>query len=137
MKIVVKDKRHLISAAKKILTRAEDKKIIAFYGALGAGKTTLIKAVCMALGVKDLVTSPTFTLVNEYLTPERESLYHIDLYRIKNKYEVFDSGIEALLESGCLCLLEWPELIEEFLPEKSVRIKITVGKNNERILDIA
>jgi len=136
MKIIIEDKRHLQSAAKKILAFTKPNKILAFYGSMGAGKTTIIKAVCSMLGATDLVSSPTFTLVNEYKTLTGESLYHIDFYRIRKTDEVYDFGIEEYFASGAYCLLEWPDLIEDILPPETVRIRITVGENEYRILEI-
>lgn len=136
MRILIKDKKHLPVAAKHLLENTSGKKILAFYGQMGSGKTTIIKAVCNVLGADDIVSSPTFTLVNEYKTRKGDFLYHIDFYRIKKPEEVFDFGIEEYFSSGCYCFLEWPELINEILPPEAVRIKITVGSNEERILDI-
>jgi tRNA threonylcarbamoyladenosine biosynthesis protein TsaE len=104
---------------------------------MGSGKTTIIKAVCEYLGAADLVSSPTFTIVNEYRTRGGSSLYHIDFYRIRKPDEVFDFGIEEYLSDGSYCFMEWPELVESILPENMVRIRITVGENEERILDSA
>ncbi len=136
MRIVIENKRHLLSAAKKLLEYTHPNRILAFYGALGAGKTTIIKAVCKILGATDLVSSPTFTLVNEYRTLKGEFLYHIDFYRIKKTEEVYDFGIEEYFASGGYCLLEWPEMIEDILPPETVRIRITVENHEKRILDI-
>jgi tRNA threonylcarbamoyladenosine biosynthesis protein TsaE len=110
--------------------------MLAFFGTLGAGKTTIIKAVCRKLGAVDVVSSPTFTLVNEYKTSTGDSIYHIDFYRITRKEDVFDFGLEEYFASGLYCLMEWPELIGDILPPESVKIRITVGSNEERILDI-
>lgn len=134
MRILIKDKKHLPAAAKKILDYTSGKRIIAFYGSLGAGKTTIIKAVCTSLGAADIVSSPTFTLVNEYRTRTGESLYHIDFYRIRKEEEVFDFGIEEYFSSGSYCFLEWPELIEDLLPPETARIRIEVGDHEERTL---
>jgi len=136
MRIVIKDKRHLLQAAKLLLNHAGPFKILAFYGSMGAGKTTIIKAVCKVLGASGTVSSPTFTIVNEYTTGNGDSLYHIDFYRIRKKEEVFDFGLEEYFSSGAYCFLEWPELIEELLPEETVRISISVGKDEERILEM-
>jgi tRNA threonylcarbamoyladenosine biosynthesis protein TsaE len=135
MKILIKNKRYLPSAARKLLEHAGESRIFAFYGSLGAGKTTIIKAVCELLGASGIASSPSFTLVNEYRTQTGESLYHIDFYRIKNISEVFDIGIEEYLYSGSYCFLEWPELAEEVLPEETIRLRIFVGKNEERIIE--
>jgi tRNA threonylcarbamoyladenosine biosynthesis protein TsaE len=136
-RILIKDKKHLPVAAKRILDYTSGQKILAFYGSMGAGKTTIIKAVCKALGAVDIISSPTFTLVNEYKTNKGEVLYHIDFYRIKKMEEVFDFGIEEYFLSGSYCFMEWPELIEEILPPETVRIRIAVGKNEQRILEIS
>lgn len=136
MRIIIEDKRHLQSAAKKLLEHTNGKRILAFYGSMGAGKTTIIKAVCRVLDATDLISSPTFTLVNEYKTLKGDSLYHMDFYRIKKTEEVYDFGIEEYFASGAYCLLEWPELIEEILPPETVRIRITVGDHEQRILHL-
>ena len=137
MRILIKDKSHLPVAARKLIEYTGEIKILAFYGSMGAGKTTIIKSICKALGATDIVSSPTFTLVNEYKTFKGESLYHIDFYRIRNKDEVFDFGIEEYLSSGSYCLMEWPELVEDILPSETIRIRITVGADEQRILDIS
>jgi len=135
MKIIIKDKRHLLSAARKLIGYAADRRIFAFYGILGAGKTTFIKSLCRQLSAIDVASSPTFTLVNEYMTCGGELLYHIDLYRIKDISEAFDIGIEEYLHSGNYCFIEWPGLAEEILPEKTLKIRITVGTDEERIIE--
>lgn len=137
MKILIKDKKHLASAANKLLKYTKDKKLFAFYGSMGAGKTTIIKAICEVLGTVDIVTSPTFTLVNEYRTIKEETLYHIDFYRIRKQEEVFDFGIEEYLTGDSYCFMEWPELIKEILPPETVSIRITVDDNEQRILLIS
>ena len=134
MKISIKHKRELPSAVRKLLDQAKGKRIYAFYGAMGAGKTTIIKALCEYLGAADLVSSPTFTLVNEYRTTGGESMYHIDFYRIKKHDEVFDFGIEEYLTGEKYCFMEWPELVEDILPEETVRVRISVEENEERML---
>jgi tRNA threonylcarbamoyladenosine biosynthesis protein TsaE len=136
MEIVIKDKRHLTSAAKQILKYSGDNRIFAFYGSMGAGKTTIIKSICEVLGALDIINSPTFTLVNEYKTADGESLYHIDFYRIRKQEEVFDFGIEEYLTGESYCFMEWPELVEDILPNGMVRVRITVGENEERILSL-
>jgi tRNA threonylcarbamoyladenosine biosynthesis protein TsaE len=137
MKIVIKNKRELHSAVKRLLDQTTGKKTFAFYGPMGAGKTTIIKALCEYLGASDIVSSPTFTLINEYMTKSGESLYHIDFYRIKKHDEVFDFGIEEYLSSGRYCFMEWPELIEDLLPEDTVRVRISVEENEERTLSVS
>ncbi|HAX94790.1 MAG TPA: tRNA (adenosine(37)-N6)-threonylcarbamoyltransferase complex ATPase subunit type 1 TsaE [Bacteroidales bacterium] len=137
MRILIKDKKHLPSAARKIIALASGKKHFAFYGPMGAGKTTIIRAICRELGVGDIVTSPTFTMINEYRTQEGETIYHIDFYRIKKPEEVFDFGMEEYFASGSYCLMEWPELIGDILPPGTLNIRITVGDGEERIADIS
>jgi tRNA threonylcarbamoyladenosine biosynthesis protein TsaE len=136
MKIVIKDRKHLTQAAKQLLHLAPGKKIFAFYGSMGAGKTTLIKTVCKVLGATDIVTSPTFTLVNEYRTASGDSLFHIDFYRINKQEEVWDFGIEEYLSGDSYCFMEWPELIEEILPPETMKVRISVGESEERILEL-
>ena len=112
--------------------------IIAFYGKMGAGKTTFIKALCEELGVEDVITSPTFAIVNEYSLPLggrlEGALYHFDFYRIKKIEEVYDMGYEDYFYSGNLCLIEWPELIEDLLPEDALRVTIEEQPDGSRII---
>jgi tRNA threonylcarbamoyladenosine biosynthesis protein TsaE len=136
MRILVKDKKNLPAAARKILEHTSGQKLLAFYGSMGAGKTTIIKEICKVLGAGDIVTSPTFTMVNEYLTDKNESIFHIDFYRIKKVEEVFDFGIEEYFSSGSFCFMEWPELIGSILPPEAVKIRITIGEKDQRIIDI-
>jgi tRNA threonylcarbamoyladenosine biosynthesis protein TsaE len=134
MEIIIREKRLLHESAKKFLSLTSGRKIFAFFGSMGTGKTTIIKAICEALGAKDIVTSPTFTIVNEYMTYSGESIYHIDFYRIKKTEEVFDFGIEEYLGSGSYCFMEWPELVEGILPPETLNVRITVDDNEQRIL---
>jgi tRNA threonylcarbamoyladenosine biosynthesis protein TsaE len=136
MEILIKDKRHLHSAARKLLQYTGEKKIIAFYGSMGAGKTTIIKAICEVLDAVDIASSPTFTLVNEYRTSKGVPIYHIDFYRIKKQEEVYDFGIEEYLSGDFYCFMEWPELVEEILPPETVSVSISVNAKEERTLSI-
>ena len=136
MNILIKDKNHLSAAAKKLLKYTRDKKILAFYGSMGAGKTTIIKAICEVLGSVDIVSSPTFTLVNEYRTTAGETLYHIDFYRIKKQEEVFDFGVEEYLSGESYCFMEWPELVEEILPPETVKIRVVADDDEQRTLSV-
>jgi tRNA threonylcarbamoyladenosine biosynthesis protein TsaE len=136
MEILIKDKRHLSVAARHLLKNSGDKKIFAFYGSMGAGKTTIIKAICESLGAMDIVSSPTFTIVNEYKTSDGKTLFHIDFYRIKKVEEVYDFGIEEYLRGDSYCFMEWPELIEELLPPETVMVRISVDDHEQRILSI-
>ena len=104
---------------------------------MGAGKTTIIKAVCELLGAVDIISSPTFTLVNEYRTSGGETLYHIDFYRIKKQEEVYDFGLEEYLTGDSYCFMEWPELIEEILPPETVIVRISIDENEQRTLSIS
>jgi tRNA threonylcarbamoyladenosine biosynthesis protein TsaE len=137
MEILIKDKKHLHSAAREFLKHFGENRIFAFYGSMGAGKTTIIKAICELLGAVDIISSPTFTLVNEYRTSTGDALFHIDFYRIKKQEEVFDFGIEEYLTGESYCFMEWPELIEEILPPETIRVKINVDDHEQRILVIS
>lgn len=123
-------------AAGKILQQTKGKKILAFFGELGSGKTTIIKAICQLLNAENSVTSPTFSLVNEYLLPNRNKIFHIDFYRINDIEEIYDFGYEEYLYSPHICLIEWPEKIESLLPENTAKIYIQVVSKNERIIKI-
>lgn len=120
-----------------LMSLREKADVIAFYGPMGAGKTTLIKDLCHRMGVTDEVNSPTFAIVNEYVTEEGDSVYHFDFYRIKKLEEAYDIGYENYFYSGNLCLIEWPELIEPLLPEHYLRVDIQLGaSDDERIIKI-
>jgi tRNA threonylcarbamoyladenosine biosynthesis protein TsaE len=137
MEIVISDLKHLHESARKFILNTDGRKIFAFSGSMGAGKTTIIKAICEVLGAKDIVTSPTFTIVNEYRTYSGESIYHIDFYRIKKSEEVFDFGIEEYFDSGSYCFMEWPELVEGILPPETVNVKISVDEKERRIIQFS
>ena len=145
LEIVIKDIEHIGDAARQFIENIGDRRVFAFYGKMGAGKTTFVKAICEELGVEDVITSPTFAIVNEYSLPPAPShwrgcsdapevsssggrlegaLYHFDFYRIKKIEEVYDMGYEEYFYSGALCFIEWPELIEPLLPEDAVRVTI-------------
>ncbi|MEE1120927.1 MAG: tRNA (adenosine(37)-N6)-threonylcarbamoyltransferase complex ATPase subunit type 1 TsaE [Prevotella sp.] len=120
---------------KKFISAIGENKVIAFYGKMGAGKTTFIKALCEELGVRDVITSPTFAIVNEY-NASTQSIFHFDFYRIKKIEEVYDMGYEDYIYSGNLCLIEWPELIEELLPEDTLRVTIEQNADNTRTITL-
>lgn len=122
----------LDTIAKKLVHQFPDNHIFAFYGKMGAGKTTFIQSVCKILGTNDNVTSPTFALINEYKTSQQQSIFHFDFYRIKDIEEAFDLGYEDYLFSGNYCLIEWPEMIEQLLPENIVKVKIEVAEDGVR-----
>lgn len=120
-----------LSKVSDLLISWRDKSnIIAFYGNMGAGKTTLIKNLCSKLGVVDEVNSPTFALVNEYQTETLDSVFHFDFYRIKSLEEVFDIGYEDYFYGGSLCLLEWPELIDPLMPDHFIKVEISLGETD-------
>jgi len=125
---------HISLAADKIILNYPDTRIFGFYGDLGAGKTTLIKAICEKLGVLDVIQSPTFSLINEYLTSNNSEIYHFDFYRIGSIKEALDLGIEEYFMSKSYCFIEWPEIIEDFLPENFARIEISSTGKNSRLL---
>lgn len=123
-------------AAKTFINNMGTGKVFAFYGKMGAGKTTFIKAMCEELGVTDVITSPTFAIVNEYRSDTTgELIYHFDFYRIKKLEEVYDMGYEDYFYSGALCFLEWPELIEELLPSDAVKVTISETDNGDRMIE--
>ena len=132
--ITIHNLDELPAAAKTILQDCTGKKVFAFLGEMGSGKTTIIKAMCQQLGVSEKTVSPTFAIVNEYKgsTP----VYHIDLYRLNNLAEALDIGIDEYLASGKYCFIEWAELIENLLPEEAVMVKISVGANDERFVSV-
>ena len=131
--IVIPDLPSLDSAAKEFLEYTEGHSLIAFYAPMGAGKTTFTTALCRALGVEaDAISSPTFSIVNEYRTNNGESIFHFDFYRISKTAEALDIGFYDFVDSGCLCLMEWPENIEEILPEETLKVFITVGPDGSR-----
>lgn len=130
--IVAESLDDLKEVAKGVIESLDGRNVVAFCGAMGAGKTTLISAIMGYLGSEDTVTSPTFALVNQYKTATDGVVYHFDFYRINRIEEVFDMGYEEYFYSGDLCLIEWPELIEDLLPEEAMVVKIEVLSPTER-----
>ncbi len=136
MEILVHQADEFDAVAERLLAFAGERRKFAFYGEIGAGKTTFIQAVCRRLGVREAVVSPTFSLVNEYSyldeSGAEQFVYHLDLYRLKNIQEALDIGIEDMLYDEHYCLLEWPGVVEEILPEDAVRIKLEIVEHSTR-----
>ncbi|MGN0190688.1 MAG: tRNA (adenosine(37)-N6)-threonylcarbamoyltransferase complex ATPase subunit type 1 TsaE [Candidatus Cryptobacteroides sp.] len=132
--ITIKSLEDLDRAAGEFLRQTESRRLVAFYAPMGAGKTTFITALCNRLGVEDAVCSPTFTIVNEYLAANGDSVFHFDFYRISKPSEALEIGLEDYLYSGSLCLMEWPENIEELLPDETLRVRMEVLPDGSRRL---
>lgn len=124
MQINIPSIEHLDEAARQFVEAIGDRRVFAFHGKMGAGKTTFIKALCHRLGVSNTVCSPTFAIVNEYLAGNGEPVYHFDFYRLRRPAEACDMGCEEYFYSGCLCLIEWPDIVQELLPEDTVDVTI-------------
>jgi tRNA threonylcarbamoyladenosine biosynthesis protein TsaE len=123
------------SVANNLIATIGNQKILLFHGEMGAGKTTLIKALCKELGVTENVTSPTFSIVNEYTIPTGK-IYHFDFYRLKNQTEALDMGCEEYFYSGDYCFIEWPGMIPDLIPDGHIDINIKVLPNNKREIDV-
>lgn len=137
MNISIDSLENLNAAAKEFIAAMGENTVFAFYGKMGAGKTTFVKALCEQLGVTDPITSPTFAIVNEYRSDESgELIYHFDFYRIKNLSEVYDMGYEDYFYSGALCFIEWPELVEELLPPMAVKVSISEQADDSRLITL-
>ena len=135
MEIKINSLADINEAAKQFIENMGDGKVFAFYVKMGAGKTTFIKAICEELGVDDVITSPTFAIVNEYQSATTgDSIYHFDFYRIKKLEEVYDMGYEDYFYSGSLCFLEWPELIDDLLPDDATKVTIEATDNGGRVV---
>lgn len=134
MEITINGLDTIRSAARQFIENIGSSRVFAFYGKMGAGKTAFVKALCEELGCDDVITSPTFAIVNEYTDGEQQPVYHFDFYRIKKLEEVYDMGYEEYFYSGALCLIEWPELIEDVLPDDTVRVIIEEQADGSRLL---
>ena len=153
--IVIQDIGHIREAAREFIEHIGDHRVFAFYGKMGAGKTTFVKAICEELGVEDVITSPTFAIINEYqvigdrcwvmdnsqtVNTQHPSpitqIFHFDFYRIKKLEEVYDMGYEDYFYSRALCFIEWPELIEDILPDDAVKVDITENADGSRTVNL-
>lgn len=135
MEIKIQSLENIHEAAREFIAAMGDNTVFALYGKMGAGKTTFIKALCQELGVEDVVTSPTFAVINEYRSDiAGELIYHFDFYRIKKLEEVYDMGYEDYFYSGALCFIEWPELVEELLPGNTIKVTIEELEDGSRKL---
>lgn len=133
--ILIQSLADIDAAAAEFLDRLGDRRLVAFYAPMGAGKTTFSAAICRALGVdSDAVGSPTFSIVNEYRTATGEPLFHFDFYRLDKISEALDIGFYDYIDSGYLCLMEWPENIEEIIPEETVKVSIAVQEDGSRLI---
>ena len=137
MEIKIEKLDNIREAAKQFIANIGDSTVFAFYGNMGAGKTTFVKAVCEELGVDDVITSPTFSIVNEYRSEQTgELIYHFEFYRVKKIEEVYDMGFEDYFYSGALCFIEWPELCEEVLPDDTVKVYIKEEPDGARTVTL-
>ncbi len=132
--VTIKNLEDLDRAAGEFLQKIGDSRLIAFFAPMGSGKTTFTTALCKKLGVEDVVCSPTFTIINEYRTKEDEPVFHFDFYRINKLSEALEIGLDDYLYSGCFCLMEWPENVEELLPEETLRVSIKTNPDYSRTI---
>jgi tRNA threonylcarbamoyladenosine biosynthesis protein TsaE len=136
MIIEIKSLEDLPSAAKTFLEETDNRKVFAFDGQMGAGKTTFIVSLLKAMGVEDIEGSPTYSLVNTYDSVAFGRINHFDLYRLNSEEEAFDIGIEEMLYCGDYCFIEWPSKIENLLPENTIWVRISINNENERIVSV-
>lgn len=136
MEIVIENLEQMSDAAKNFIEQAGNKRVFAFYGSMGAGKTTFIKSVCEKLGVNETVNSPTFAIINVYEDCDGNEIYHMDCYRIETEKEAEDLDLGSYFYSGNWCFIEWPENIENFLPEDVVKLNIKVDEDGKRVISL-
>ena len=136
LEIKIKSLDGIADGARQFVDAMGENKVFAMFGPMGVGKTTFVKAVCEILGVEDTITSPTFAIVNEYRTNTGDQIFHFDFYRIRKVEEVYDMGYEDYVYSGAVCFLEWPELIEELLPEDAVRVTLSEEEDGTRTITL-
>ena len=132
-KIIINSIKELDQIASEIISFSQFKKVL-FFGDMGVGKTTIITSMCKYLNVTDQISSPTFSIINEYLTNDNSKVLHFDMYRLKNKEEVFDLGFEDYIDNDYYCFVEWPEIISEFIPNNYLEIKILIENKNRVLL---
>ena len=130
--IIINNLEGIRESARQFISKMGEGSVFAFYGGMGAGKTTFVKAICEELGVEDSINSPTFAIVNEYEDREQRTIFHFDFYRIKSLEEVYNMGYEEYVYSDAICFMEWPELIEELLPEETTKVYIEENNEGER-----
>ena len=136
MNYIINSVERLFVAVNAIVPLLDKWRIVTFSGTMGVGKTTLIKAICKELQVEDTVNSPSFSIVNEYLSKTGQIIYHFDFYRLKKIEEFFDIGFEEYFDSGNLCLIEWPEIVEEYLPAERLSVKISELEGGGRLISV-
>jgi len=136
MHITISSIEQIQEAAHQFIEAMGNRKLFAFYGKMGVGKTTFIKAICEQMGVTDVINSPTFAIVNEYLDRDELPIYHFDFYRIRKPAEVFDIGFEDYIGSNACCFMEWPEMIEDYLPEETVKVTMEEQDDGSRMVTI-
>ncbi|MEM8528443.1 MAG: tRNA (adenosine(37)-N6)-threonylcarbamoyltransferase complex ATPase subunit type 1 TsaE [Bacteroidota bacterium] len=132
MELIIQKVEELEPVAQQLLNYAKNRNILTFIGEIGAGKTTLIQQICQQLGVEEAVTSPTFSIVNEYTNAQGDAIFHIDLYRLKSEEEAIHIGIEEYLDQADYCFIEWPQIIENLLPEDVLRISLETLEDSSR-----
>jgi tRNA threonylcarbamoyladenosine biosynthesis protein TsaE len=132
MHITISSIEQIQEAAHQFIEAMGNRKLFAFYGQMGVGKTTFIKAICEQMGVTDVINSPTFAIVNEYLDGDERPIYHFDFYRIRKPAEVLDIGFEDYINSDACCFMEWPEMIEGFLPEETIKVTMEEQDDGSR-----
>ena len=136
LRIRIPDLASIDNAARELIDTFPDSRIFAFYGEMGAGKTTMIKALCRVLQVTDVTSSPSFGLIHEYQTRGSDSVYHFDFYRIEQLEEAYDFGYEEYIDSGQYCFIEWPEKVVTLLPPETVNVNLKITGNNERTIEV-
>lgn len=135
-KIIINNLAEIDAAAEAFFKVVPRDGVVAFYGAMGAGKTTFITALCKCLGVEDVVNSPTFTIINEYCDDRGDSIFHFDFYRLESLQEAMDIGLNEYLYSGCLCLMEWPEKVDALFDEDVIKVMVTAQDDGTRVVEI-